>query len=89
MDTNIPHVVDQLEAALAKLEQAGDAQDNWDQVANAFQFLADSAREGMCLDCMKSAEAGAGQAVIAFHIIRLHGFSQWIGYTMPFIGRTL
>jgi hypothetical protein len=35
-----------LEAALAKLEQDGDDQDSWDQVSNAFQFLADSAREG-------------------------------------------
>lgn len=44
-------MVDRLEAALAKLEQDGDDQDSWDQVSNAFQFLADSAREGTTFFC--------------------------------------
>ncbi|KAF9930635.1 hypothetical protein FBU30_000261 [Linnemannia zychae] len=45
VEAHISKVIDQLEEALAKLEQDGDDQDCWDQVSNAFQFLADSARE--------------------------------------------
>ncbi|KAG0270767.1 hypothetical protein BGZ95_001553 [Linnemannia exigua] len=45
VEAHIPAVVERLEAALAKLGEDGNDQDSWDEVSNAFQFLADSARE--------------------------------------------
>ncbi|KAG0372335.1 hypothetical protein BGX24_000387 [Mortierella sp. AD032] len=45
VEAHIPAVIERLEAALTKLGQDGNDQESWDQVSNAFQFLADSARE--------------------------------------------
>ncbi|KAG0215316.1 hypothetical protein BGX33_001271 [Mortierella sp. NVP41] len=45
VEAHIPVVIGQLEAALVTLELDANAQDSWDTVSNAFQVLADSAKE--------------------------------------------
>ncbi|KAF9114169.1 hypothetical protein BGX27_011525 [Mortierella sp. AM989] len=47
INSQVPLQVGILEAAKAKLEQDASSQDNWDQVANTFQFFADAARQEM------------------------------------------